>query len=180
MTAYDWFIILVILASVVVGFMRGGAREIITLFAITGGVLAAGLLLPLTGPFARKVIHPEWVGTVAALIVVFILVYVLIHWIAGALNRKLDASQDLGAVNRTIGGGFGLVRALVIIGAFHLGFAAITPANRLPAWFHNAKLYPLSAGSAAAARSPIATSWAATTNGRARRARVWSGLDERV
>jgi membrane protein required for colicin V production len=148
MTPYDVFIILVIVVSVLVGFMRGGAREVITLFGVVGGVLAAGLLLPVTGPLFRKLIHPEWVGTVLALLLVFILAYVLIHWLAAIVSRKLRQSEELGGVDRTLGGGFGLVRALVIVGAFHLGFAAITPANRLPPWFHNAKLYWLSAGSA--------------------------------
>lgn len=148
MTAYDLFIVLVIIASVVVGVMRGGAREIITLFGVVGGVLAAGLLLPLTGPLSRKLIHPEWVATVLAFLLVFILVYALIHWAAAALNRRLGESQELSGINRMFGGGFGLVRALVIIGGLHLLFAAITPANRLPPWFHQAKLYKLSAASA--------------------------------
>jgi membrane protein required for colicin V production len=145
---YDVAIILVILVSVLMGFMRGGAREIITLFGLVGGVLAAGLLLPFTGPLFRRIIHPEWVGTVLALLLVFVLAYALIHWLAAVASRRLRQSEELGGVDRTLGGGFGLVRALVIIGAFHLGFAAITPANRLPPWFHHAKLYWLSADAA--------------------------------
>jgi membrane protein required for colicin V production len=148
MTAYDIVIILALLISVATGFMRGGAREIVTLFALIVGVLAAGLLLPLTGPLFRKFIHPEWIGTVTALLLVFVLAYAAVHLLGGWASQKMRQSQDLGRLDRTAGAGFGVLRALVIIGAFHLGFAAITPHNRLPAWFHHAKLYRVSAASA--------------------------------
>jgi membrane protein required for colicin V production len=37
------------------------------------------------------------------------------------------------------------MRGLLLIGVFHLVFAAVTPHERLPGWFRGAALYPVSA-----------------------------------
>src|SRR5690606_35589207 len=46
-------------------------------------------------------------------------------------------------LDRTVGLGFGLIRALVVLGAFQLMLVAATPPERMPAWITGASLYPL-------------------------------------
>jgi membrane protein required for colicin V production len=145
-TAYDVLIVLVILGSAVIGWFRGGAREVVTLISFTLAALIALLALPLTGPVFRHFIHTDWIGTVLAVVVVFVVSHLAIRAFGGWLSGKLQQGAILGRLDRLGGLGFGLVRGLLLIGVFHLVFAAATPHERLPDWFRDAKLYGLSAG----------------------------------
>ena len=155
MTWYDALIALIVFGSAAVGFFRGGAREIVTLVSFTLAALLALLALPLTGPIARHFIHPAWIGTVAAVVLVFIVGHIAIRAFGGWLSRRLHEGETLGKLDRVGGVGFGLVRGLVLIGVFHLVFAAVTPPERLPGWFRGAALYPVSAGSAKVIQSAL-------------------------
>jgi membrane protein required for colicin V production len=150
MTWYDVVVIVVLLVSALAGFVRGGAREIVTLVAFTLSALLSALLLPFTGPLFRKMIDPDWVGTVAAGVVVFVLAYLLIRLAGAWVSQKLQQTERLGGVDRTVGLGFGVVRALVLLGFMHLVFAATTPIDRQPHWFRGATFYPVTATAAKA------------------------------
>jgi membrane protein required for colicin V production len=154
-TGYDALVVLLVLGSAVAGWFRGGAREIVTLISFTAAALLALLALPLTGPLFRHFIHPAWIGTVAAVVVVFIVGHIAIRAFGGWLSRRLHEGETLGRLDRVGGVGFGLVRGLVLIGVFHLVFAAVTPPERLPGWFRGAALYPVSAASAKTIQSVL-------------------------
>jgi membrane protein required for colicin V production len=82
---------------------------------------------------------------VAAIVIVFALVYLALRIVGAALARRLHATQALGALDRGVGFGFGLLRALVALGLFALVFNAATPPERVPQWISGAALYPLTA-----------------------------------
>ncbi len=148
MTLADIVILLVVLVSAAVGFFRGGAREVVTLVAMLVSILAAAFALPLTGPLFRHFINPAWVGTVAALVIVFVAVYLGVHALGRAVSEKMRQADGLGGVDRFVGLSVGVVRGLVVIGILHLFLAAFTPANRTPGWFRHAALFPVSAAAA--------------------------------
>jgi len=147
-TPYDIFVILVVLGSALLGWIRGGARELVSLVALVLAALVALLTLPLTGPLFRHFIQPAWIGTVVAVVVIFVVSHIAIRAFGGWASRKLHQGDALGRLDRIGGLGFGLMRGLVLIGVFHLVFAAATPPERLPGWFRGAALYPVSAGMA--------------------------------
>ena len=96
MTLFDILVVLVILGSALLGWIRGGARELVTLVAFALAALVALLTLPLTGPLFRHVIHPAWIGTVAAIVVVFVVSYIAIRALGGWISRKLHQGEALG------------------------------------------------------------------------------------
>ncbi len=148
MSIYDFVILGVIAVSALFGLMRGGVREIIDLFSIIIAVVVDGLLAGFTQPLARKFIHPDFVGDIAALVVVFAILYIGVRWAGARIGQRLHQNQELNGVDRTLGAGFGVLRGLVVIGAIHLFMVVATPAQRMPTWFSHAKLYGLSAKSA--------------------------------
>ena len=148
MTVYDVFILAAILVSSLIGFFRGGTREIIDLASIIIAVVVDGLLSGVTEPIGRKFIHPAFVGDLAALIVVFAILYMGVRWIGPILGPQLQENKELNPIDRGLGIGFGVLRALVFVGVVHLFMVAVTPANRMPAWFSHAKLYSVGAMSA--------------------------------
>jgi membrane protein required for colicin V production len=159
MTPYDIFALIVVLASALAGFVRGATREIVTLVAFTCSLLAAFLVLPLTGPLMRKMVDPDWIGTVAAVIIIFLVAYFSIHALGGWLRDRLNQTDHLGGIDRLLGLGVGVIRAFVLIGVFHLVFSAVTPPERAQPWFTDAKIFPASAA-AAKTLQKVLPSWA--------------------
>lgn len=147
MTIYDLALIVVLLISGIAGYARGGAKELVTLFAFLIAALVSALMLPWSGPLLRKLINPAWVGTVAAAVLVFVLAYIVVHGLGAWCRARLRQSEQLGGIDRILGLGVGLGRAVAMIGAFHLMMAAMT-SSRIPHWFAGATLYPVSLWSA--------------------------------
>ncbi len=140
----------VLVVSVMVGWFRGGAREVAWVAAVVIAAILAVMALRFTGPIARHAIHLPLVANVAAILVIFAAMFVLLSVAAAALTRRLHQTMVLGNLDRAVGAGFGLVRALVFLGLVNMALAAVTPPARLPT---GAALYPLTAASADALRA---------------------------
>jgi membrane protein required for colicin V production len=143
MSLFDLAAGLVLVVSVLVGWIRGASREVATVAAIVVAAIVALVALRLTGPVARHAIHTPWLANIAAILIVFAAVYILLRVAASALTRRLHQTS-LGGADRAVGGLFGVARALVILGLANLTLGAIIPADRMPAWIAGAWLYPVS------------------------------------
>lgn len=143
MTLFDIVALTILFVSAVAGFFRGAMREMVTVLALILAALASLFALRYAGPLGRGLIDPDWAGNVAAILVVFVLVYIVLRLIGGSLAARVQATEVLGMLDRTIGVAFGLIRALVVLGAFSLMFHAVTPPERVPNWMSDAALYPL-------------------------------------
>ncbi len=149
---FDILAALVLIVSAIVGFSRGATRELVSVISFLAAVALAVMALRYTAPFALTVIKTEWIAKALAVLVVFVIVYVILRIIGGGLARRIHET-DLGSLDRVIGLGFGLVRGLIVLGVFSLVFSAAIPAEQMPAWVTGAKLYPLTEVSADALRS---------------------------
>lgn len=143
MTLFDVIALAVFAVSAIVGFARGGVREMINVVSLIASALIAVFGLRISGPIMRGMMDPDWTGNVAAVVIVFVGAYIALRVGGAFLARRLHATQALGALDRAVGTGFGLLRALVVLGAFALVFNAATPAERVPQWISGAALYPL-------------------------------------
>lgn len=150
---FDLIVILILAVSGLVGFVRGAAREVVTVVAFVLSVIIAIFALRLTGPLARDAIHLAWLANAVAIIVVFIAAYIALRVLGAGLTRKIHDVQALGTLDRLVGFGFGLIRALVLLGVFNMVFNIATPPERTPKWVLDAKLYPLTEVSARALRT---------------------------
>ncbi len=150
MTGFDVLAIIVILASAAAGWVRGGAREVITLLSFVLAAFIALIALPLTAPIGRGLVDPDWVGAILAAIASFLIVYFGIRIFGSILSKKAQAHPRLGGIDRFIGVFVGAGRALVLLGAVHLVIVAAMPGERTPRWLSEAVLRPLTAGAARA------------------------------
>jgi len=149
LTGFDILAGLVLLVSGLVGYARGATREVTTVIAFLLAVAAAVIGLRFTGPIARHFIHTSWMANAAAALTLFIVAYIALRMVGGALTRSVRQTATLSGLDRVLGFGIGLVRALVILGAFALLIDAATPPERKPDWFLTARLYPLARASGA-------------------------------
>lgn len=150
MTLFDLIALVILLVSGLVGFTRGAVRELVTFFAFGFAAAAAVFLLPYSGPFLRDMMKPAWAGNAAAVVIVFVLTYIGFRLIGHWVTSRLHERAALGTVDRVVGLGFGVIRALVFLGVFYLVFNLATPPDLVPRWIADGKLYPLARASARA------------------------------
>ena len=148
MTGFDVIAILVILASAAAGWVRGGTREVITLLSFVLAAFIALVALPLTAPLGRMLVNPDWMGTIAAAIASFLLIYFGIRIFGSILSKRAQAHPQLGGVDRVLGIFIGAARSLVLLGAIHLVIVAAMPGEKTPRWLSEAALRPVTAGAA--------------------------------
>ncbi len=148
MTGFDAFAILVILASAAAGWVRGGTRELITLLSFVLAAFVALVALPFTAPLGRQLIDPDWIGSIFAAILSFLIIYFGIRIFGSAISKRAQAHPTLGGIDRLFGIIVGTGRALVLLGAVHLVIVAAMPGERTPRWLTEAALHPLTAGAA--------------------------------
>jgi membrane protein required for colicin V production len=151
-TVFDYAAGGLLLVSGLFGFARGATHEITTVVALVLASIVAVAAERYTGPIALHMIHTPWMATAAALLVTFILVYIALRMIGGALTRSVRQTS-LSGLDRVLGLGVGLVRALVALGGFMLVIDAAMPPERMPAWITGAKLYPLASAAGGALRN---------------------------
>jgi membrane protein required for colicin V production len=150
---FDIVVLAILLASAAFGFFSGATREMVRALSFVLAAIIAIFSLRWTGAIGREAIDPEWLGVVVAGLVVFVLVYATLRITGGAMVRGVQSTHVLGVLDRSIGLGFGVLRALVVLGALHLAFEAATPADRVPKWMTGAAFYPLTSGAAKALKA---------------------------
>lgn len=148
MTGFDVVALVVILTSAAAGWVRGGTREIITLLSFVLAAFIALVALPLTAPLGRAVVNPDWIGTIAAAVVSFLMIYFGIRIFGSILSKRAQAHPRLGSIDRIVGIFVGAARSLVLLGAIHLVIVAAMPGDKTPRWLSEAALHPVTAGAA--------------------------------
>lgn len=145
MTGYDVFVVLVLLASAAAGWVRGGVRETVTLLSFVLAAVVALVALPITAPIGRRLVDPDWAGSILAAGVSFLVLYFGVRILGSTLSKRAQAHPRLGGLDRLGGVAVGSGRALVLLGAIHLVIVAALPGERTPRWLSEAALYRLSA-----------------------------------
>ncbi len=150
----DIFVGLVLLVSVGIAFVRGFIREVLTIFAIVGGIAAAYVGGPLLSPVMRGwlgveegVENPEKLFSMipypmladilayGAILVLFVIILsVISHFIA-----EFAKNLGLGALDRTLGVVFGIARAVLVLGFLYLPFHVAASDEQKEEWFGASK-----------------------------------------
>lgn len=128
----DWALLTVLLLSVAVGLWRGLVFEVLSLLGWVAAFIVAQAFAPALAPMLPVGTAGGALNHAAAFTLVF--VGALIVWaLASRLLRALIHATPLQAIDRLLGGGFGLLRGAVLLLAAAT-VIALTPAQRAPAW----------------------------------------------
>ena len=147
MTALDIFVILVVGGAALVGFVRGFAHEVLSLFAWIAGIVALKMFhTPLQERLVSSV-GTEAGAAVLAFALLFLTTYIAVKLFARAIGGKTRRSV-LGPVDRVLGGGFGMVKGLIGATMFFLltNFATdMVHGDKAPRpdWMAKSRTYPL-------------------------------------
>lgn len=130
----DIIVVAVLLISAIIAFLRGLIREVLTIAGVGGGLFAAYVGGPVLNPQMR-----DWLGVkegeeieklfgvlpydVVAIVLSYGLVFIVVVIILSVISHFLAESikkLGLGAVDRTFGFIFGLLRGVLLLGLLYL------------------------------------------------------------
>lgn len=138
----DIAVLVVLLISAVLAFLRGFLREFLGLVAWVGAALVAFYSYEPLQPYLRELIGIDWLADIVTALGVFIVALVIFSILAHYASRGIRASA-LSAVDRSLGFLFGLVRGAVLVALAYLLMIYINADDRLPGWVENARSQPL-------------------------------------
>jgi len=138
----DLTVIIVLLISGLLAFMRGFVHEILSIGAWVGAALAALYGMPYAQPTARGLIPFDWAADAAAFVVIFLVVLFALSIITNMMSKTIQASA-LNNLDRSLGFVFGLIRAGVILGVLLIISDWLMTADSRPDWMRRAKTLPV-------------------------------------
>jgi membrane protein required for colicin V production len=145
-TPFDIIAGLLLLVSGVTGWVRGASRELTSALSFIFAAAIALFGLRVSGPIFRKLMDPDWAATAAAVLVVFVIFFLIFRLVGGRITATLQDSSA-GLLDRAVGATFGVIRACVILGVFNLLLHLATPPDRMPHWVEDSMFYPISEAS---------------------------------
>ena len=127
MTAFDWIVLLILAASLVLGLLRGLVAEVFSLaswivafFAAKFGAAAVAAMLPMD-------VESEGMRNAVGFVVAFLVVLIVIM-LLGRLIKGAVGAAGLGGADKAVGGVFGLLRGLLIL----VGLTLVAGLTALP------------------------------------------------
>lgn len=139
MTIFDYGVLMVVAASLLLGLWRGLVSEALALLAWVAAFIVAREAAPALAALFTAWISDPVLAYVAGFAAAFIAVLVAVGVVRLVL-RKLLTMVGLGVADRILGGVFGLARALLIV----LALVLVGGMTAMPkqAWWRNAATAP--------------------------------------
>ena len=138
----DVILILIMLISAFLAMLRGLTREMLSIMSWALAALAALFFHQLYRERVRQLIDIQILADAVLIGTVFVIVLILVSLITVRLsNRVLDSR--VGALDRTLGFIFGLIRGLFLVVIAYELIAAIVPKESLPSWVTEARSLPV-------------------------------------
>lgn len=138
----DLVIIVILVASALFAFVRGLVHEMLSVTAWLGAIIATVFAWSHVVPYVRQLISIKIIADIAAGVGIFILVLVLLsiltHWFASRVRES-----SLGALDRTLGLLFGLLRGAVLVCIAWILVSLALPREEHPPWITEARALPL-------------------------------------
>jgi membrane protein required for colicin V production len=122
MTVLDYFVLLVVLASVASGATKGIIRVIVSVAFAVAGVILAGVLYTYAAGLLR-VFVAAWLANVLGFVLVFVVVLVGGAILSWRLRRGVKRAR-LGWIDHGLGAIFGLLRGWLICSVIYLALTA--------------------------------------------------------
>jgi membrane protein required for colicin V production len=138
LTAFDWFLVLIIVISTAAAFSKGFIRVLLSLGGLIAGIIIASWNYLSVANHLHRWITSFAASEVVAFLLILVLVMVLFAWIAKIL-RKTAKAIGLGFVDRLLGAAFGVVRGLLLGVAAMMAVTAFFPDSP---WVQNSRLAP--------------------------------------
>lgn len=151
---FDIVVVSILIVSAAIAFFRGLIREVLTIIGVIGGLIAAYFLGPLLAPVARNMLGVNGegdetkalfdlipytiVGDVLAYGAIFLIVVILLS-VASHFLASGAKAVGLGALDRSLGVIFGLIRGILILALLYLPFYMFTELESRKDWLEGSR-----------------------------------------
>jgi membrane protein required for colicin V production len=140
-TAFDIAVALVVGLSVLIAYLRGAVREMLSVGTWLGAGVVAFYGFPYARDLARRTIETDWVADAAALCVVFLVPLIGFKVVATVVSEYMPGGA-VQTVDRMAGAVFGVVRGALIVCAAYLALTILAAPEDHPEWVKNALVLP--------------------------------------
>jgi membrane protein required for colicin V production len=140
MTEFDVLVIIVVLLSSMIGFLRGIIREIFSILGWIGAAILTFFLFPYVADKMDGLFKSILVVNIASIFVVFMMVLMVLSVFNAMLLDNLREIRA-GSVDRSLGLLFGLVRGVFIVSVFHFLILALHNKDTAPKWLEDGETY---------------------------------------
>lgn len=138
----DLAVVGILLVSAFFAFLRGFTKEVLSLLGWAGAAVATIILFEPLRPLARSYIHPNLLADGATGVAIFLITLFILSFIGHAISARVRDSA-IGALDRSLGFLYGLVRGAVVVCLAYMLATWIWPPRELPDWFTHARTQPL-------------------------------------
>ena len=114
MTIFDYLVLFVLVSSVIISTLRGLVKEILSLLGWVVAFVVANMYGAKLAPMLPDLVPGETARLIAAFVILFLGVRVLMGLLSLAIGALITAS-GLSLADRGLGGLFGLARGIVIV-----------------------------------------------------------------
>jgi membrane protein required for colicin V production len=132
MTVLDWAVILILVASAILGLLRGLVTELFSLASWVVAFLAGKWGAAAVGPLLPMEAQSENMRYLAGFVIVFLAALIAVM-LLGRLAKGAVGAVGLGGADKAVGGVFGLLRGLVILTGLTLA-AGLTALPQTEFW----------------------------------------------
>ncbi|MGQ0527918.1 MAG: CvpA family protein [Alphaproteobacteria bacterium] len=151
----DLIVIVIVLISALIAFMRGLIREVLTIAGVLGGLAASYFGGPFLKPLMRgwfgvteeaeparlfDIIPYSLLADALSYGLIFIIVVIILSIISHTLAETARA-LGLGPVDRTLGVVFGILRGVFLLGLMYLPFSLVLDKEVKESWFEGSKTF---------------------------------------
>ncbi|MEM7442288.1 MAG: CvpA family protein [Pseudomonadota bacterium] len=137
----DLAVLIILLLSAIVAFVRGFVREFLGILAWIGAAIVTLYVFPDAQPFLRQYISIDWMADLITGLAIFIVSLVVFSTLAHFAARGVRTSA-LSAVDRSLGFLFGLVRGAILVCLAYLVLVYASEDGELPTWVEDARSRP--------------------------------------
>jgi membrane protein required for colicin V production len=138
----DLLVVLTLIVSTALAIWRGFVRETLSIFAWAAAAFATLYF----GPVAARLVHARFASSsfapLLAYIGVFLLVLIPLSFVSYRFSEGVKNSA-IGAVDRSLGAAFGVIRGLAVVGLCYLLFSMVVPVPSQPSWVKQAHFLPV-------------------------------------
>jgi membrane protein required for colicin V production len=160
----DLLVVLTVAVSAGLAIWRGFVRETLSVFAWAAAAFATLYFGPSVAAFLHERISSHLLGTVIGFGGTFLVVLIPLSFVSYRFSEGVQNSP-IGAIDRSLGFAFGVIRGLFVVGLAYLAFSMMVPVRTQPEWLTGARLLPLVQGSSDVILSLIPTRDAAAVAG---------------
>ena len=161
MTAFDYVVLTILIASIVISVLRGLVKEVLSLFAWIAAFIVANWYGADMASLLPDAVPAGALRLVAGFAILFIGTLLIAALVNRAIAHIIEAS-GLKIVDRGLGGLFGFARGVLIVMTMAI-LAGLTDLPRQPAW-RDALFAPLAESAVRTVKPWLPNQWARHVN----------------